>query len=134
LAARHQRLERVGNLYKWGDIGQVEFERDKAAIEAEIAELKSLPTLHTIRQSSKHIDDIVDAWNDATADQRARLASSIVTELWVKDRTITAVRPSPGWAPFFEELLKTLPRERETGLEPPQGKAWNGERILALLN
>jgi hypothetical protein len=67
--------------------------RDNAAIEAEMAERKSLPTLHTIRPYTN----------------------------WVKNRTITAVRPRPGWAPYFEELLKTLPGERETGLESATG-------------
>lgn len=32
----------------------------------------------------------------------------------------------------FEELLKTLSRERETELELTQGKAWNGKRIPCL--
>jgi hypothetical protein len=130
MKALEGRLERVRNLYKWGDIGQAEFERDKAAIEAEMAELRSLPTVYTIRQSSKRIGNIVEAWNDATADQRARLASSMVSELWVTDRTITAVRPRPGWAPYFEELLKTLPRERETGLEAAAEPINNQARCL----
>ena len=42
-------------------------------------------------------------------------ASSILSEIQVKDRTIIAVRPRPGWAHYFEELLRGVAfLERET--------------------
>lgn len=54
------------------------------------------------------VSDLVGAWKDATSDQRVRLASTILSEIHVKDRTIKAVRPRPGWAPYFEELLRGI--------------------------
>ena len=30
--------------------------------------------------------------------------------------TVVAARPRPAWASCFEELIETLPRERETGV------------------
>lgn len=49
--------------------------------------------------------------------QRARLASSIESEIQVKDRTMIAVRPRPRWAPYFKELLRGVGSlERETRL------------------
>jgi hypothetical protein len=91
---------------------------------------------------SNPIGDIVRAWNDGTPDQRARLASTIVSEFWAKDWTITAVRARPGWHRHFQELANKqlakqaddVSRERETGLEPTRGTTWNGKRILSLLN
>ena len=45
--------------------------------------------------------------------------TSILSEVLVKDRRIAGIRLRPGWAPYFEELLRTIgSRERETGLEP----------------
>ena len=61
--------------------------------------------------------DLVAAPEDAIPDRRAPLASSILLEIQVKDRTIIAVRPRPGWAPYFEELLRGVASlERETTL------------------
>jgi hypothetical protein len=80
-----------------------------------MAQLKSLPAMPTIRQSSQRIMDLVAAWKDATPDQRARLVASILSEIQVKDWTVVAVRPRPAWGSYFEELIETLPRERETG-------------------
>ena len=59
------------------------------------------------------------------------MVTSVLSEVLVKDRRISGIRPSPGWAPYFEELLRTIgSRERETGLEPALGKVWNGKQIL----
>jgi hypothetical protein len=55
-------------------------------------------------------DDVV--WRYAIGDLRVPgrvkpLFSKVwsVTEHGLKDRTITAVRPCPGWAPYFEEFV-----------------------------
>ncbi len=60
------------------------------------------------------------------------MVSSIVFEIQVKDRTTIAVRPRPGWAPYFVELLRGLAYvERETSLELAKDAIWKGKRILA---
>ena len=65
------------------------------------------------------LTDFVAAWTDSDLMQRGRLITSILSEVLVKDRRIAGIRPRPGWAPYFEELLRTIgSRERETGLEP----------------
>ena len=112
------RLERTIELYRWGHIGKDDYQRERAAIEAELAQLQGQPAVPSVRQFSARITDLVAAWEDATPDQRSRLASSILSEIQVKDRTIIAVRPRPGWAPYFEELLRGVAfLERETSLE-----------------
>ncbi len=43
------------------------------------------------------------------------VTSGLLSEIQVKDRTIVAVRPRTGWAPYFEELLRGVASlERET--------------------
>jgi hypothetical protein len=43
--------------------------------------------------------------------------TSILSEVLVKDRRIAGIRPRPGWAPYFEELLRTIgSTKRETGV------------------
>ena len=111
------RLKRTRNLYKWGDISESEFRRDKAAIEADLAAIKATPTVPTVRQSSRRLMDLVAAWQDATPAERSKIASSILAVIEVKDGKIESFRPRPGWLPYFEEIA-VLICERETGLEP----------------
>jgi hypothetical protein len=85
----------------------------------------------SVRQFSARITDLVAAWEDATPDQRSRLASSILSEIQVKDRTIIAVLPRPGWAPYFEELLRGVAfLERETSVGLPRDHEWSGIRLV----
>jgi len=122
------RLERTTDLYWWGHISKDDYQRERAPIEAELAQLRGQPLVPTVRQFSARIADPVGAWTDATSDQRARLASSVLSETQVQDRTIMAVRPRPGWAPYFEECVASL--ERETSLELAKDPSWRGKRIL----
>ena len=77
-----------------------------------------MPVVPTVRQSSRHLTDLVAAWKDATPAERAGLASNILSVIEVKDGAITAFRPRPAWLPYFQEVAEYVPSERETGLEP----------------
>ena len=45
--------------------------------------------------------DLVGAWKDATAAERAKVASNILAVIEVKDRRIESFRPRPAWQPAF---------------------------------
>ncbi len=122
--ALENRLARIRNLYKWGDMGEAEFLQERDSIEAEISQAKALPQMPTSRECSRELADLVAVWASAAPDERARLASGILSEIQVRGRTIMAVRPRPAWAPYFEELLQSLPRERETRLELATSTLW----------
>src|ERR1700730_1361523 len=48
-----------------------------------------------------------------------------------EDRTIIAVRPRPGWAPYFEELFRGVAfLERETSVGLTQDHEWCGIRLV----
>jgi hypothetical protein len=51
------------------------------------------------------LTDLVAAWRDANPGRNARLAASVAVEIQVDNAGMTAVRPPPAWAPYFEELL-----------------------------
>ena len=71
-----------------------------------MSEVRELPIEpETVRQRSVRLTDLVTAWRDANPDQRARLAASVTVEIQVENARVTAVRPRPAWAPYFEELL-----------------------------
>jgi len=53
-----------------GHIGKEDYQRERAAIEAELAKLRDQPAVPTVRQFSARISDLVVAWKDATSNQR----------------------------------------------------------------
>jgi hypothetical protein len=58
-----------------------------------------------MRQASRRLTDLLAAWRDADPEQRARLVASLVSEIQVADGRLSAIRPHPAWAPYFEQLL-----------------------------
>jgi len=76
------------------------------ALEQQIAQVKAQPAAATSREFSARLTDLVAAWQDATSEQRARLAASIVMEITLAGGRMISVRPRPAWAPYFEELLE----------------------------
>ncbi len=113
------RRKRTALVFEMGLISEGDFRDAVTVIEAQLAQLKAQPEVPTVRQFSARLTDLLAAWSDADPTQRGRLVTSILSEVQVRDRRIAGIRPRPGWAPYFEELLETIgSRERETGLEP----------------
>lgn len=54
---------------------ETEFRAEREVIEKEIARVRALPGVATLRQCSHRITDVVAAWHDANPDQQARLAT-----------------------------------------------------------
>ena len=105
------RLNRLRELYEWGDYtkGEYETRRDET-----LRQLQSLaPKLQDIAhldRLARFLDDVPAAWEAATQEQRNTLARTLFDEAWMKDQTVVAVKPQPELEPFFrlnyEEFLK----------------------------
>ena len=64
--ALEARLERTRKLWiVYGDMTETEFRAEREVIEKEIARVRALPEVATIRQCSHRITDVVAAWHDA---------------------------------------------------------------------
>lgn len=95
---------------------------------------------HTVKELEARLERTHCLWQDANAEQRARLAASIITEIHAAGGWITAVRPRPRCAPHFEELLvhhgagdESLPTHRNLPLPPAGGGAVWTLRGLSLV-
>ena len=75
------RLENIAYLVQRGHIPRAKYEECRKKPEAELAEAKAHAPVPTVRQFSARLTDIVATWRDATADERARLVSSILSEI-----------------------------------------------------
>jgi hypothetical protein len=113
------RIQRIKELYKWGDITKEEYAKEKAQIQKE---LKALTPAENITQCleklAKFLANVAHAWEEATQEQRNKLARCLFREIWLKDKQVIAVKPQPEFEPFFKlnyeefvnKILKIRPR------------------------
>jgi hypothetical protein len=91
--------------------------------------LANLGMVHS--DSLAALTHLVAVWKDATAAERANIASSILATIVVKNRHTESFRPRPPRAPYFEELAQNVRSKRERSLKLARGPTFNGRRILA---
>jgi hypothetical protein len=121
-------LERIKNLYKWGDMSEEDYRREREATQRE------LKALDPIESQTKNLDrlaeflaNVAEAWEVANGEQRNKLARSLFQEVWIKDKQVVAVRPQPELEPFFKlnyeefvnKMLKKRPRWDSNPRSPP---------------
>jgi len=71
--------------------------------------LRELAQLSPLEEQDKSLDklaeflaNVADAWNEATQEQRNKIARCLFQEVWIEGKEIVAVRPQPEMKPFFE--------------------------------
>ena len=102
---RHQieaRLERIKELYSWGDLDRDAYRRERDSLNAELATLSETADLTAVlEQAAKFLSDLPSAWNAATQEQRNQLGRLLFVNVELKDDRVEAVTPQPEFAPFF---------------------------------
>ena len=93
-------LERIKNLYKWGDMSKEDYLKEKDAVQ------KELRVLFPAGSQAKNLDrlagflaNVAQAWEEGSGEQRNKLARSLFQEIWVKDKQVVAVKPQPELDP-----------------------------------
>ncbi|HEY7154578.1 MAG TPA: recombinase family protein [Gemmataceae bacterium] len=101
------RLERMADLYKWGDLTREAYQAERARLQQELAGLRGADDWATaLEQAAAFLRDLPAAWNAATPEQRNDLARLVFQEIEVRDDRVVAVVPQPDFAPFFLERLR----------------------------
>ncbi len=111
-------LDRAKKLYKWGDISEEDYQREKEVIQKEIVALAPKTRLSNLDKLAEFLANIGQAWRAASGEQRNKLARSLFQEIWIKDDQVVAVKPQPELEPFFElnyeefvnKVMKMRPR------------------------
>ena len=139
-------LERIKNLYKWGDMSEEDYRREREATQRE------LKALDPVESQTKNLDrlaeflaNVAEAWEVANGEQRNKLARSLFQEVWIKDKQVVAVKPQPELEPFFKlnyeefvnKMLKKRPRwasgqRIQTFFSIPQRRAGRKAPVPAL--
>ena len=109
-------LKRTKELYEWGDYTRSEYQARKDLI------LRQLEQLEPQGGQPEHLDrfarflsDVPAAWEAANQEQRNKLARTLFDQVWLKDKTVVAVKPRPELEPFFKLNHEDLMTENIEG-------------------
>ena len=106
-------LERLMDLYKWGDIDREQYFTESREIEAEVKALTSPTDDSVVLEKLAHfLRDIPQAWREAGDEHRNKLARTLFDTVWIENQKVLGVTPRPELKPFFDlqysELLKDV--------------------------
>jgi hypothetical protein len=96
------RIERITELYKWGDLTRETYRAEREQLEAELARLRvTTGQAEVLVQAAAFLKDLPGVWQNATPEQRNALAQRVVASIEIADDRVVAVVPQPDFAPFF---------------------------------
>jgi hypothetical protein len=96
------RIERIAEMYKWGDLTREAYRAERERLEAELGTLRSATNqAEVLVQAATLLKDLPAAWEAATSEQRKALARLVFESIEIEDDRIIAVVPQPDFAPFF---------------------------------
>ena len=114
------RLERLKDLYKWGDMGKEDYLKEREVIQRQLNTFTSTESrVNTLDKLAEFLSSVARAWKEANQEQRNKLVRSLLQEIWLKDKEVVAVKPQPEFEPFFridyEEFVNKSLKKRPRG-------------------
>ena len=101
-SASESRLQRIKELYTWGDITKQEYRIQRDVVQRELA---AIPTregnTQNLERLASFLRNVVEGWRAASQEQRNQLARALFEEVRVRDKQMVAVRATPELEPFF---------------------------------
>ncbi len=113
------RLERIRELYKWGDMTREAYVAERDHLEAELGTLRgTTDRAAVLTQAAAMLRDLPAAWTAASPEQRNALARLAFQSVEIEDDRVVAVLPQPDFAPFFVAEAVAAGRLDENGNGP----------------
>ena len=114
------RLERLKDLYEWGDMGREDYLKEREVIQRQLNAFTATESrVNTLDKLAEFLSSVARAWKEANQEQRNKLARSLFQEIWLKDKEVVAVKPQPEFEPFFtmnyEEFVNKSLKKRPRG-------------------
>lgn len=130
------KLQRLKDLYKWGDISREDYQREKEETVSQLTKLIPFNvSTELLKKFAEFLANVTIAWDQANNEQRNKIARCLFQEVWIKDKEVVAVKPQPEFEPFFklnwEEFSKVMkfrsqspsgspiPTKLDTRISPP---------------
>ena len=100
----HGALDRLKDLYKWGDKTKSEYQRETDEILEELQMLRAAPVDDSAAMDklAEFLRDVSSAWRVADQERRNKLARLLFDGVWIKDQAVLGVTPRPELKPFFD--------------------------------
>ena len=98
------RLNRIKELYAWGDLTRDGYLAERERVERELTRLApdEEPRGEQLERLAEYVQSLPAAWADADQEQRTRLANLIYEELWVDGPQLLYVKPRPDVEQRFQ--------------------------------
>ncbi|HEV8635672.1 MAG TPA: hypothetical protein VG370_15710, partial [Chloroflexota bacterium] len=114
------RLDRIKELYDWGDYTRERYVAERGALQARLRELTPAPAgAAGLDALAAALESIRVAWDVSDQAERNRLARTLLEDARVLGDAIVGVKPRDEFAPFFrlnhEEWLKRKPADKTAG-------------------
>jgi hypothetical protein len=97
------RLEQLKKQHGWGDLGDVEYQRERDAVRAAVGELPDGDRISAFDAYRTRILALPDAIAAASPARREELCQIVVERVVVRDRRLEAIVWTPAARPFFEK-------------------------------
>ncbi len=96
------RIERIAEMYKWGDLTREAYRTERERLEGDLATLRvATSQANVLVQAAALLKDLPAAWGAASSEQRNALARLVFESIEIEHDRVRAVVPQPDFAPFF---------------------------------
>jgi hypothetical protein len=99
--ALEAQIPKLEELYRWGHKKRSEYLADYNAIKRELQQLTPIGE-KVLGKLASFIKNVTNAWDQASQEQKNRLAKCLLETVWIKDKKVVAVTPQPEFTPFFD--------------------------------
>jgi hypothetical protein len=121
-ATLENRLARIKELYEWGHKLREEYLTDYDTIQGELKTLASPEDKgKTLDKLAHFLSNVVDAWKEASQEQRNKLAGALFVEVWIENNRVIGIKPREELKPFFQLSYEEYLKSSTCQLESPPG-------------
>jgi hypothetical protein len=105
------RLDRIKELYAWGDLARDDYQHERDALTAELATLeRSGSQAAVLARAAAFLNDLPAGWEAATQEQRNQLARLLFERVEIRNKTVVAVTPRPEFARSSSWIVNSGPK------------------------
>jgi len=122
-ATLENHLTRIKELYEWGHKAKGEYLADYEAVQRELKVLASPEDKgKALDKLARFLNNVVEAWKEASQEQRNKLASALFEQIWIQDNRVAGVKPRDELRPFFQLSYEEYLKGSTCQLESPRGR------------
>lgn len=115
------RRKRLADLFEMGDVNRAVYVAKRDAIDAELDSLAPGPT-PDLDGARAVLEDFGRFWElEPDPVRRRELVSQLFEHVWIDERRVVAVRPTPAFAPFFARRPGMRGSGTDSRTSPPLG-------------